>query len=38
MDLMGEDHYIGNGQDNLYWIIESKWGIGMDIDFWEEEK
>jgi hypothetical protein len=38
MDLMGEDHYIGNGQDNLYWIIESKWGIGMDIDFWEKER
>ena len=36
MDLSGEDHYIGNGQNDFYWIIDSKWGIGMDLDFWEE--
>ena len=35
MDLTGQDHYIGNGRNNYYWIIDSKWGIGMDTDFWE---
>jgi hypothetical protein len=35
MDLMGKDEYIGNGSNNDYWIIDSKWGIGMDIDFWK---
>ncbi len=35
MDLMGEDNYIGNGTNNRYWIIKSKWGIGMDLDWWE---
>jgi hypothetical protein len=38
MDLMGDDNYIGNGQNNFYWIIKSRWGIGMDIDYWEVEK
>ncbi|MFH1893350.1 MAG: hypothetical protein ABIK83_11805 [Candidatus Zixiibacteriota bacterium] len=34
MDLAGRDEYIGNGRDESYWIIDSKWGIGMDVDFW----
>ncbi len=34
MDLMGRDEYIGNGRNESYWIIDSKWGIGMDVDFW----
>jgi hypothetical protein len=38
MDLEGEDHYIGNGKNNHYWIIDSKWGIGMDKDYWQEDE
>ncbi len=34
LDLMGEDEYIGNGSDTAYWIINSKWGVGVDRDFW----
>lgn len=34
MDLKGTDEYIGNGKDSSYWIIESKWGVGMDVDYW----
>ena len=37
MDLMGSDEYIGNGSDNSFWIINSKWGIGMDVDFWKSD-
>lgn len=36
IDLMGEDNYFGNGQNNHYWIIESRWGIGMDLDYWKD--
>jgi len=34
LDLMGQDEYIGNGSDNAYWIINSRWGIGVDRDYW----
>lgn len=34
LDLMGKDEYIGNGSDTAYWIINSKWGVGVDRDFW----
>ncbi len=38
MDLMGEDYYIGNGSNNKYWIGDSKWGVGMDIEFWSRPR
>jgi hypothetical protein len=34
MDLGGTDEYIGNGEDGGIWIIDSKWGIGVDLDHW----
>jgi hypothetical protein len=37
MDLMGKDEYIGNGADSSIWIINSKWGTGVDFDFWEAD-
>ncbi len=37
LDLMGQDDYIGNGSNNYYWIIDSKWGIGVDRQYWEED-
>ncbi|MBN2227333.1 MAG: hypothetical protein JW763_08205 [candidate division Zixibacteria bacterium] len=33
LDLSGTDHYVGNGTDNAYWQIPSKWGGGMDWEF-----
>jgi len=30
LDLQGVDRYDGNGQDDDVWIINSKWGIGVD--------
>jgi hypothetical protein len=33
LDLSGKDNYGGNGADNSYWIIPSKWGAGVDFDF-----
>jgi len=30
LDLGGTDRYDGNGRDNDVWIINSKWGIGVD--------
>jgi len=33
LDLSGKDHYDGNGADNSYWIIPSRWGAGVDFDF-----
>lgn len=33
IDLSGKDNYDGNGADNSYWIIPSKWGAGVDFDF-----
>ncbi len=38
LDLMGQDTYIGNGRNNYYWINDSKWGIGVDREYWEEEE
>ncbi len=32
LDLSGKDHYDGNGADNWYWIIPSKWGAGVDLN------
>jgi hypothetical protein len=32
MDLGGADQYYGNGRDNHYWRLDSKWGAGMDIE------
>jgi hypothetical protein len=32
MDLGGADQYHGNGGDNMYWRIDSKWGAGMDVE------
>jgi len=36
LDLSGEDRYDGNGADNSYWIIPSKWGAGVDLEFREQ--
>ena len=30
LDLLGADHYDGNGKDSTWWIIPSKWGVGID--------
>ncbi len=30
MDLSGSDRYDGNGDNQLIWNIDSKWGIGVD--------
>lgn len=30
LDLAGLDRYDGNGRDDDVWIINSKWGIGVD--------
>lgn len=38
LDLMGDDLYKGNGENNLYWIINSKWGIGLDLEYWQIEE
>jgi hypothetical protein len=32
LDLGGADRYDGPGSDSAIWIINSKWGIGADID------
>jgi hypothetical protein len=34
IDLGGVDQYLGNGHDNYYWRTDSKWGGGMDIEFY----
>ncbi len=31
LDLSGIDDYRGNGRDASYWITNSKWGIGADL-------
>jgi len=33
LDISGKDNYDGNGADNSYWIIPSRWGAGVDFDF-----
>ncbi len=30
LDLRGQDRYDGNGRDDDIWIIDSKWGVGVD--------
>lgn len=30
LDLQGVDRYDGNGRDDDIWIIDSKWGVGVD--------
>ncbi len=30
LDLAGPDRYDGNGHDDDIWIINSKWGVGVD--------
>ncbi len=30
LDLGGRDRYDGNGRDDDVWIIDSKWGVGVD--------
>ena len=32
IDLGGFDQYTGYGQNNFYWLTNSKWGGGMDIE------
>jgi len=33
LDLSGKDSYSGNGKDNSFWVIPSKWGAGVDGEF-----
>ena len=33
IDLKGTDQYNGNGRNDYYWMTESKWGGGMDVEF-----
>ncbi len=32
LDLQGIDTYRGYGKDNTYWVTQSKWGIGADLN------
>lgn len=32
LDLEGKDNYRGFGKDNSYWVTQSKWGIGADLN------
>lgn len=32
LDLGGSDVYSGDGADSSYWVTDSKWGIGADIE------
>ncbi len=32
LDLGGSDVYSGYGADSSYWVTDSKWGIGADIE------
>lgn len=32
IDLGGTDQYHGNGKNDHYWRLDSKWGAGMDIE------
>lgn len=38
LDLSGKDFYAGNGADSSYWIIPSKWGAGVDLEFEKRER
>ncbi len=32
LDLGGQDFYRGYGADDAYWVTQSKWGIGADLN------
>lgn len=32
LDLEGADDYRGYGKDDSYWVTDSKWGIGADLN------
>jgi hypothetical protein len=32
LDLGGQDFYRGYGADDSYWVTQSKWGIGADLN------
>ena len=32
IDMLGKDKYDGNGCDSCWWSIDSKWGIGLDLE------
>jgi len=32
LDLSGQDFYRGYGADDSYWVTQSKWGIGADLN------
>lgn len=32
LDLAGTDDYRGYGANNSYWVTDSKWGIGADLE------
>ncbi|KPL04628.1 MAG: hypothetical protein AMJ90_00225 [candidate division Zixibacteria bacterium SM23_73_2] len=35
LDLSGKDWYAGNGKDSTWWVIPSKWGAGIDGEFFK---
>lgn len=32
IDMLGKDKYDGNGCDSCWWSIDSKWGVGLDLE------
>lgn len=32
LDMFGKDKYDGNGCDGCWWSIDSKWGVGLDLE------
>ncbi len=32
IDMLGKDKYDGNGCDGCWWSIDSKWGVGLDLE------
>ncbi len=32
IDMLGKDRYDGNGCDSCWWSIDSKWGVGLDLE------
>ncbi len=32
IDMQGKDKYDGNGCDSCWWSIDSKWGVGLDLE------
>ncbi len=37
LDLGGADQHTGNGKENSYWKTDSRWGGGMDIEFFAKD-